>query len=364
MTGLWLGVLGVAITGLTLVDALSTTLTITGGGGPVTARVANYLWGLVLRRHRACHPGKQQMSHQRLTQLGYCVALTPIIVWLCLLWMGWALIFSATPTAIVEAETHAPADFWSRLYFTGYTLFTLGLGDYKPQGPLWQMATAIASFSGFFLITFSISYLIPVVSAAIQGRQLATYISSLGRHSEEIVLQAWNGKGFGLLEQHFINLTPMVAMHAQLYPAYPVLFYFHSAIRSRAAAPNIVALDEALTILEFGLKPEYRPDTVAIYTLRNALSELVDTLSRTFIQPSQQDPPLPDLNCLRAQGIPVVSDRAFAAAVENMAERRRLLLASVYNDGWCWDDVTRSLHQVSAKSLKTRTLGPYQRSHL
>ncbi len=364
MTGLWLGILGIAITGLTLIDALSTTFTISGGGGPVSAKVANYLWGLVLHRHRGCRPGKRQMSHQRLTQLGYFVALTPIVVWLFLLWMGWTLIFSATPTAIVDSETQAPADLWSRAYFTGYTLFTLGLGDYKPQGPLWQMATAIASFNGFFLVTFSISYLIPVVSAAIQGRQLATYISSLGRRSEEIVLQAWNGKSFGLLDQHLINLAPMIAMHAQLYPAYPVLFYFHSATRARAAAPNLAALDEALTILEFGLKPECRPDAVAIHTLRNALSELIDTLSVTFIQPSQEAPPLPNLDDLRDRGIPTVSDRAFAEAVESLAERRRLLLAAVYNDGWCWDDVTRSLNQISAKSLKSRTPGSYQRSHL
>ena len=345
MTGLWLGAIGLAIIALTVIDVLSTTLTISGGGGPVTTKVGNYLWSWVLRRHQASTCDRE-VAHRRLTKWGYVVALTPIVIWLFLLWMGWALIFSATPNAIVEAEKMTPADSWARVYFTGYTLFTLGLGDYKPHGPFWQLATAIASLNGFFLVTFSISYLIPVVSAATQGQQLATYISTLGKRSEDILLQAWNGENFGMLDQHLVALTPMVTLHAQLYPAYPVLRYFHSATRSRADAPSLAALDEALTLLEFGVKPDYRPDAVAIYSIRQALSELIDTLNITFIKPAKQAPPLPDLDCLRALGIPTVSDQAFQLAVQSLSYRRRLLRASVEHDGWCWEDVTRAVDQV------------------
>lgn len=338
MTGLWLGFLGLAVISVTIFDVLSTTLTISGGGGPVTARAATGLWNLVLRQHQTCQRDRQA-SHRRLTKLGYAIALTPIVIWLGCLWMGWTLIFSATPEAVANAETEVPADTWTRIYFTGYTLFTLGLGDYKPLGPFWQIVTAVAALNGFFLVTFSISYLIPVVSAATAQQQLSSYISTLGKSSDEIVVKAWNGKDFGILAQHLTALTPMLTLHAQLYPAYPVVRFFHSDRRSYAAAPSIAALDEALTLLEFGVKPEYRPDAVALYPLRQAISELIETLCFTFIEPSKQIPPSPSLQQLRQYGIPVVSDKAFEIAVKDLAKRRKLLLALVLNDGWCWDDV-------------------------
>jgi hypothetical protein len=34
-----------------------------------------------------------------------------------------------------------------------------------------------------------------------------------------------------------------------------------------------------------------------------------------------------------------VNDQAFELAVQDLAKRRKLLLALVRNDGWCWDDV-------------------------
>lgn len=356
MTGLWLGFLGLAIISLTVFDVLSTTLTISGGGGPLTARVATWLWNLVLRQHDNCK-GDRQASHRRLTKLGYAIALSPIVIWLGLMWMGWTLIFSSTAEAIVDAETKVPADVWTRIYFTGYTLFTLGLGDYKPLGAFWQIVTAVAALNGFFLVTFSISYLIPVVSAATAEQQLASYISTLGKGSTEIIVKAWNGKDFGLLAQHFIALTPMLTLHAQLYPAYPVVRFFHSPRRSYASAPSIAALDEALTLLEFGVRPECRPDAVALYALRQAISELIETLRFTFVQPGKQVPPYPSLHQLRQYGIPTVSDQAFELAVQDLAKRRKLLLALVRNDGWCWDDVITTDARPYVLNLKVSSQG-------
>ncbi|HEY9884495.1 MAG TPA: hypothetical protein V6C98_12880, partial [Thermosynechococcaceae cyanobacterium] len=109
MTGLWLGFLGLAIISVTGFDVLSTTLSISGGGGPITARVATGLWNLVLKQHHSCRRDRQA-SHRRLTKLGYGIALSPIVIWLALIWMGWTLIFSATPEAVANAETEVPAD--------------------------------------------------------------------------------------------------------------------------------------------------------------------------------------------------------------------------------------------------------------
>ncbi|MEQ9484433.1 MAG: hypothetical protein RIG27_19410 [Coleofasciculus sp. F4-SAH-05] len=50
------------------------------------------------------------------------------------------------------------------------------------EGAVWQIATAIASVNGFFLVTLAIAYLLPVVSAATQQRQLAVYLVGIGSH--------------------------------------------------------------------------------------------------------------------------------------------------------------------------------------
>lgn len=354
MVGIGLGVLGIAVIAFTVFDILSTTFTLGGGGGLLTARLSKFLWSLALRRSRmrGCNP---QTAHRHLMIGGYLISLLPFVVWIGLLWAGWAFIFSASPTAVVDAETDMPADPWARLYFTGFTLSTLGTGDYQPKGPFWQIVTAIASLTGFFLMTFTISCLVPIVAAATQERQLAAYISVLGKRAADIVVQAWNGRDFGALPQHLVSLTPLVALHAQLYPAYPMLRYFHSINRTHASAPSLAALDEALTLLEYGVQPEYRPDSVVLYSLRQAVSEYIETLNMTYVQPSSHAPPL-TLDLLRARGIPTVSEPVFQAALTQLTERRRLLLASVQADGWTWDDVAGEMTGINRLSSEARSL--------
>lgn len=343
---IFLGILGLAIVGFTLSDLLLTTLTL-DGGGPLVNKVSNWIWKAVLRHYRCTS------SHRLLALASLGILLSATLLWMGLVWAGWTLIFSASDQAVVNAETEQPADAWTRFYFTGYTLFTLGLGDYKPQGAVWQLATAIASANGFFLVTLSITYLLPVISAATQKRQLAAYISSLGKTADDIVLRAWNGKNFGLLEQHLVSLIPMLVLHAQRHLAYPVLHYFHSSERYTAEAISVAVLDETLTLLKYGIKPSEQIDAVTLYAARQAVSAFLETLNSTFIEPASSAPPSPKLNRLHDGGLPTVSDEDFESAITNISKRRRLLLALVQNHGWKWDDVylarTSNLSRLSER---------------
>lgn len=346
-----LGLLGFAIICLTLLDIFATTIKISSGGGPLTSKVSSWLWSAMLRYH------KKRTSHRYLRATGLAIVLTPFVLWIVLIWSGWTLLFCADPYAVVEAESGAPADVWTRIYFTGFTLSTLGMGDYKPQDGAWQFVTAIASFNGFLLVSLAIAYLIPIVAAATQERHLASYISCFGKKADEIVLNAWNGKDFGLLGSHLVNLAPMLTLHAQSYLAYPVLRYFHSDRRSTAMPPSIAALDEALTLLEYGVKPNYRPDAVALSVARQAIGQLLETHESAFLKPASQAPSMPTLDWLRANGVPTVSDTAFHSAVLDLNKRRRLLLALVEDDGWFWDCIySRNLMEAqpgfSATSAK------------
>lgn len=112
----------------------------------------------------------------------------------------------------------------------------------------------------------------PIISAAIQKRSLAIYISSLGGTGDSILTNAWNGKDFGNLDQHLINLTPLIIGLSEQYSAYPVLHYFYTTERSRSLPLSLAALDEAMTILQYAVLPENRPDPVSFNTARRACS--------------------------------------------------------------------------------------------
>lgn len=331
-------ILGLSILITVAIDVLITTLTV-GGGGPITNRLSKSLWNIALRVHRV-HP-----NHNFLRVIGWTILVGVAAFWFILTWLGWSLLFSVVDTAVVNGDSYQPANIWERIYFTGFTLSTLGLGDYRPQGIVWQIATALASTNGFFLVTLSIAYLLPVISSVAQRRELAIYIVSLGETPEEILTRAWNGNNFGQLEQHLVSLVPMIAGIGERQLTYPVLHYFHAVECYKAISLNLVILDEALTLLHYGIEPACRPDVSVLSPASRATEVFLRTLESNYIKAAQGVPPLPNLEILRAHGIPTVSDEEFWLETKHLIEYRQLLLALVQEDGWSW-------HAVNAPKMK------------
>lgn len=324
--------LGFIIISAVVLDVVVTALTV-GGGGPITSRLSCWLWRIALWIHRS------RPNHRLLTIAGWLILTGMVLLWLLAVWAGWILIFCTHDLAVVDAKSSLPATISERIYFVGYTLSTLGLGDYLPGRIEWQMATAIMSTNGFLLVTLAIAYLLPVVSAGVQRRRLAAYITTLGGTPDDILARAWNGKDFGQLDQHFINLTPMIIMAAEQHLAYPVLHYFHTVNRSRAMTLSFVALDEALTLLQYSVAESHRPDQAALDALRRANTTFLQNISSAYITPAEAEPPFCPLDLLQAEGIPTQTRFAAEHIRAHLSKRRRLLLALLQNDGWQWNDV-------------------------
>ena len=81
------------------------------------------------------------------------VALRAFVIFAALM-AGWSLVFSYDPTWLRVTQTGEAADFWHRLYFAGYSLSTLGLGDVVATTPAGQMAAVGTSVSGLVLLSF------------------------------------------------------------------------------------------------------------------------------------------------------------------------------------------------------------------
>ena len=320
--------IGAVIVLVVMWDVFVTTLAVATSGGPVSGRIAHIVWIAGLR------VGRRPL----LQVLGVALTLGILTLWLVALWVGWSLIFSADPTAVVS-ESSRPAAFWQRVYFTGTTLFTLGNAEFRPHGSPWQIVTVVALLNGLGLMSLGITYLIPVTSAATERRQLATSIAALGPRPDDPLLIAWNGDRLDFLAERLLGLERELDLLSQRHLAYPVLHFFVARSASNAAAPMIARLDETVTILRSALADEARLPKSAVEPLHASLTQFLDTLRSAFITASGDAPAPADLSRLREAGIPVVDDDTFARRMEPLAERRRLLASMVRADGWSWQDV-------------------------
>jgi hypothetical protein len=317
-----LAVVGLLLIALANYDALVTTLAVGSGSRPLSARVATGLRHVLRRTPRLLPAG------------GPLVVLGTVGLWIGLLWTGWSVLFSADPDGVVSTATQTPASALERAYFAGYTLITLGNGEFRPLGGGWQLATVLAALNGLFVTTLAITFMVPVVGAVVQRRRLAATVSALGPTAEDVLLTCWDGRAFSYLEAQLPSLAGQVALTAQRHLAYPVLHDFRSSDASTSSERTLALLDDVCMVLAHGVQPQVRPARAVTATLRAAITD-----ARALMPVEAGDaapPPLPDLSVLHAHGIPVCDQTDLAAAAADLADHRRHLAAMVGSASWCW----------------------------
>ena len=307
---------GAALLVLVAYDAIATTLSIGAAAGPITSRVTAGWWHLLRRLAR-------RADSPIIVASGPTVVLLTAGVWLAMLWGGWTLVFAADPEAVISSSTREPASGWSRLYYAGFTAFTLGVGDYIPNGRHWEVLTAIAVLSGLGLTTLAITYLVPVVNAVTARRVQANTIAGLGDTPQDIVISGLRDHPFAYLEHRLRPLSDSLMQTAEKHLSYPVLHYFHSAERHVDLRTQAYLLDEAVTLLQHGVSQDVRPHPAVLDGVRHAIDQLVQRATSDGKDASL--PPPPDLGPLRDAGIPTVDDHAFQRAVDGLSDHRRRL---------------------------------------
>ena len=89
------------------------------------------------------------------------------------------MIFASADSALVDTVSSRRISWPVPLYFTGYTIFTLGNGDFTPTGAFWQLATVLATASGVLFVTSSVTYVLSVLGAVTQKRSWSLQRPSL-----------------------------------------------------------------------------------------------------------------------------------------------------------------------------------------
>lgn len=319
---------GVLLLLVVIIDLLWTTLWVEGGAGPLTSWLMAGTWGLVRR--------VGSRNSRWLTIAGPLILVLGLSIWIVFLWAGWTLLFASAENAIIDTVAPRPISWSDFVYFTGYTIFTLGNGDFAPQGQLWQISTTLASASGMLFITLSVTYVLSVLGAVTQKRAFATTISGLGMTSAEILQASWDGEAFQGLEVPLNTVATQLDTLTSNHKAYPILHYFYSGQPAQAPTTSITALDEALTLLLFGVAEQKRPNELSIKQARSSVQSYLETVGSSYIEPADRSPPPPEIETLREAGIPTVSDEEFGHSITEIDERRRTLLGLIESDKRRW----------------------------
>ncbi|MEX1215668.1 ion channel [Saccharospirillum sp.] len=162
---------------LVMLDIVWTTLT-TRGEGLISASVSGGFRKVARLAMRSGHRMSELVGSVSLMALG--------AVWLAGLWAGWVLIFLGLPDAITHSQ-RPTSDIYDLVYFVGFTLSTLGIGDITPRGAVAQLATAFASFNGLLVVTLVVTYAISVVSGVVARRVLAYEIYLVGEENGDFL---------------------------------------------------------------------------------------------------------------------------------------------------------------------------------
>ena len=317
---LTLALLGTALVVALLLDVLVATLSLNGHS--VLTRTTAWL---VSSAHSVL-PGV--LRRNVVPMVGAFTLVALFLSWFLLLWMAWSLIFLAGEASVLDSVSRTPADVVSTVYFVGFTIITLGVGDYVPAPGVWQILTIAASVSGFFVVTMVVTYALPVLSAVVQQRKLASAVTGVGGSATDLLRAAWDGERFTRIDCELRTLTDQIQTLEKQHLAYPALHNFLTNDRASALPVAMSALDDFVSAAWLAAPAEQRPAEEVIVPLRRALDSFLQTLNEGFIAPAQAAPPLPAVSAAVADQMP--------AAFSQLEERRRLLLGWVQQAGHEW----------------------------
>ncbi|MCM4158613.1 hypothetical protein FHG64_03180 [Antarcticibacterium flavum] len=257
---------------------------------------------------------------------GLLVNLSVLAVWIFLVWLGLFLVFSFDPDGMTN-DTGRVANWIERLYYTGYTLSTLGVGNFKTTTAFFEIITSIFSFFGFIFFTSSMTYLISVSSAVINKRTLSRSIQNLGKDPQEIA-DKLNSLDSSYSIQQLQSFQEMVDRHAVNHQAYPVVHFFSHKRQDVCLGLNLVRLDEALNILFSTPKDNL---TIELQPLRAAVTHFIYHVNQNYSRS------LPKGQAGDAKK--ALSYEVTAINENELAKRREILGGLLQNEGFEWRDV-------------------------
>ncbi|HET8837462.1 MAG TPA: ion channel [Flavobacteriaceae bacterium] len=187
------------------------------------------------------------------------------------------LVFISGDQMVVHEETHLPATPAQRFYYICYLLSTAGFGKYIPGNSLSEFFSSIYSFSGFILLTISMAYLISVINSVLLKKELALYISGLGKNVNALYHYFTVRKNLELLIGERGYIRQMVNKNTSNLNTFPILCFFMTRREPYALSLQMARLYEVLIFLKNRANPN---DTGDIFILNSMLKAIENYLEQ------------------------------------------------------------------------------------
>jgi len=356
----YLGVIGLLVLLLAYYDFLATTL-VTSSSGIITLIIirSNQLVSLWIHRHLL-------RIRAMLVVVGPLTVFSILSMWLFFFWLAWLLVFYSTLYGIVSSSTGAPAGVAARIYYTGYVISTLGIGDFVPTNAFFRIVTSIAAIFSFIQLCIVATWVLNISQGVTASRALALQIASGGNNPAELLLNSWNGKTFGSLSSFLSSISQSIAEMTDRQVLLPVTVTFYSHKRDSAEAVQIALVDEAIAILLFAVQnlESKGIDRFSLLQIRNVISVLIAQAdTRLFLHSlSVSDAPIPDIRCLQSADIPIDAIE-YSQSMQKQVARRHSLKRLVEQSGFSWEQVWQERKEEKSITSKIRTWFPCFGSH-
>lgn len=277
------------------------------------------------------------------------------IAWFLGLALSLTLVLTGSPATISNvSKSGSEAGHAERLYYIIATVTTAGFGDSRPVSATGRLFTILTALSGLIVTSLGISYVINLVRAVIDQRQLARAITNLGARPRDFLAAHWDGETFGALTRSIGAIATAILTQAQNHLAYPMLHYVRPDDDRDSLPVALALLDETMTVLIYNVPAAAQPQPAEVLAARRAVTVYLDSLRSAFVSRAEEVPPWPEVDFLRERYgfVPVAqANRATANELAGLERRRALLHAAVLSQGLSWELVTGGLNDANGRLL-------------
>ena len=327
-------VLGVVFIAIALGDAFETIVF----PRRVTRRVRlariffRYTWRFWSAFVRSLASARRQETY--LSYYGPFSLLLLLTIWAAALIVGFALLHFANGSAINVAGE--PPGFYTDLYLSGTTFFTLGLGDVTPRTPLARVLTVVEAGMGFGFLALVIGFL-PGLNQSFSRREVDISLldSRAGSPSTaaEMLFRHRYDHGLEALQQLFHKWELWSAELLESHLSYPVLVFFRSQHDNQSWLGALTTVLDACALAMVGVEGACARQAELTFAMaRHALVDLSIVLNISPREPNPERLSATDLAYLReklaAAGLRLRGGRD---ADQKLAELRRMYEPYVYS---------------------------------
>jgi hypothetical protein len=252
-------------------------------------------WAAAARRMPA---GRRRESF--LTIYGPVSLVFLIAIWALVLVFAFALLQWGSGDAVAGADGRG---FWTTVYMSGTTLFTLGLGDVTPKTTFARFLTVLEGGTGFAFLALVISYL-PVLSQAFSKREVSISMldaragspstcselirrHGLDKHPDALgeLLREWERWSAELLESHI---------------SFPVLAFYRSQHDNQSWVAALTTILDACALVIASVEGGPVRDARLTFAMaRHAVADMGSVFRRKPLPPDHDRLPREELARLR-----------------------------------------------------------------